>query len=147
MANVVNIKRSTDSDLLEQFQLACPDVPANLNDIIGSAATRALGHTRVDKSGLSIKTVCLFVAGACVLGATIVHGVTTRWQNAVESVASRTPENTALQIAAALPDSGSAESWRRSQSAWAAYIQHLENDAFYQYVLEEKRRYQQRFPD
>jgi len=77
----------------------------------------------------------------------IVRGVSTRWHNAVNSVAVYTEPVESLQVGAALPmEQSSEQSWRRTQSEWAAYIQHLESDPFYQYVLEEKRRYQQSYP-
>jgi len=147
MGEVISIKRSTDDDLLEQFKTACPEVPAQLNEIIGNAATSALGERPADKPGLSYKTVCLVVVGACMLGTIIVRGVSTRWHNAVNSVAVYTEPVESLQVGAALPmEQSSEQSWRRTQSEWAAYIQHLESDPFYQYVLEEKRRYQQSYP-
>ena len=81
------------------------------------------------------------------LGVFIVRGISTRWHDAVNSVASYSQPVEPLQISAALPgEQSSARSWRRTQSEWAAYIQHLESDPFYQYVLEEKRRYQQSYP-
>jgi len=147
MGEVISIKRSTDNDLLDQFLLACPEVPAQLNDTIGNAASQALGTHQITKQGLSFKTVCLVVAAACMLGVFIVRGISTRWHDAVNSVASYSQPVEPLQISAALPgEQSSARSWRRTQSEWAAYIQHLESDPFYQYVLEEKRRYQQSYP-
>lgn len=147
MGEVINFKRSKDDDLLDQFQSVCPLVPPELDDVVQNTATQALGNYQPKKSSTSFKTVCLVVAAASVLGVSIVRGVTTRWNNAVEAVASYQPSEP-LQMGAALPsDAGSADSWRRTRTEWAEYIRHLESDPFYQYVLEEKRRFKEQFPD
>ena len=51
-------------------------------------------------------------------------------------------------MGAALPaDNSSVKSWRRSRGAWAEYIARLERDPFYQYVQQEKMRFEARYPD
>lgn len=146
MGEVINIKRSKDDDLLDRFQSACPQVPAELDEVVRNAATSALGEYRPPKSSASFKTVCLVVAAACLIGVSIVRGVTSRWDKAVESVAAYPQTMEPVQMGAALPaERNDADSWRRTRSEWEAYILHLESDPFYQYVLEEKRRFNQQY--
>jgi len=43
MGDVVNIRRSTDDDLLVEFTKACPAIPAAVDTSVLNAADRALG--------------------------------------------------------------------------------------------------------
>ena len=146
MGEIISIKRSKDDDLLDQFQSVCPQVPAELDEAVRNTATRALGEYQTPKNKTSFKTVCVVVAAVSIIGVSIVRGVTTRWNNAVEAVAAYPQFAEPAMGAAHSAGSGSADSWRRTRSEWAAYIQHLESDPFYQHVLEEKRRFKQRYP-
>ena len=67
MGEVISIKRSTDDDLYALFNEACPEVPAALDEKIQYAAIRAIGGSHEHSAQLSFKTVCLVVAGACVI--------------------------------------------------------------------------------
>lgn len=149
MGEVVSLKRSTDDDLQELFLKACPEVPAEVDDKVQLAATRALGGDVVYQP--RVKTVFLMIAAACFLGAAIVKGVTTRWSNAVDSAAQYSVQantlNQEAMLGAALPASaGGEQSFRRSKGAWAEYIARLERDPFYQYVQQEKLRFEAQYP-
>jgi|GEM_PF-4449235 len=153
MGNVVSIKKSTDDDLQILFVEACPEVPVAVHDKVRLAANNALGGGAAVVYQPSFKTVCVIVAGACLLGALLVKGVTTRWNNAVDSAALHTVQTESLEqevmMGAALPASAasadSASSWRRSKIAWAEYIAQLERDPFYQHVQQEKMRFEARY--
>ncbi len=161
MGEVISIRRSTDDDLYTLFSQTCPEVPAEVDEKVQLAASRALGGNQVQSSQPSFKTVCLVVAGACLIGITLVRGVTDRWNNAVDSAARYSVQSSNLNkeavLGAALPlDNGppdnsslvnnSENSWRRSRGAWAEYIARLERDPFYQYVLQEKMRFEAQYP-
>ncbi len=175
MGEVISITRSTDDDLRVSFLSACPEVPMELNDTIHGAASHALGTTRsrVAPVGLSFKTVCLAVAGSCLVGVVVLRDIAPGWNDKVEvtrdlatpqmaaAVASldfnpsdsMEGESTAFATAGSetqgsgtLVRDTSQESWQRSQSAWAAYIARLESDPYYQYVVQEKRRFEARHP-
>ena len=152
MGEVVSIRRSTDDDLLELFSQACPEVPAAVDEKIQLAATRALGVRESHAFQPSFKTVCLVVACACLIGVALVRGVTERWNSAVDSAAIYSVQSHTLNkepvTGAALPSAESGEkSWHRSRGAWAEYIARLERDPFYQYVKQEKMRFEARYPD
>jgi len=151
MGDVISIKRAGDDDLSALFLNACPEVPASVDEKVQLAATRALSGGHAPVSGPSFKLVCIAVVGACLIGLALVKGVTTRWNNAVDSAAVYSAQsntlNTEAVIGAALPASTTSEnSWRRSRGAWAEYIARLERDPFYQYVQREKMQFEARFP-
>lgn len=151
MGDVVSIKRSTDDDLHALFKEACPEVPEAVNNKVQSAASHSLGIRSTVVYQPSFKTVCFIVAGACLLGAGLVKGFTTRWNSAVDSAAMYSAQaeslNRELVMGAALPDTASGEqSWHRAKGAWAEYIARLERDPFYQYVQQEKMRFEARYP-
>ena len=151
MGEVISIKRSTDDDLYALFNEACPEVPAAIDEKIQHAAIRAIGGSHEHSAQLSFKTVCLVVAGACLIGVALVRGVSDRWNHAVDSAAMYSVQsnnlNNELVLGAALPPESSGEkSWRRSRGAWAEYVARLERDPFYQYVQQEKMRFEARYP-
>ncbi len=153
MGDVVSIRKSADDDLLCLFSSACPVVPETLDNKVQLAANRALGSPATVHQP-SFKTVCVIVAGACLLGAGLVKGFTTRWNSAVDSASSYPVQaeilNNEAVLGAALPASAatadSERSWHRSKDAWAEYIARLERDPFYQHVQQEKMRFEARYP-
>ncbi len=169
MGEVVSIKRSNDDDLFVHFESACPKVPADADDIIRQSAARALGGDQASTYKPSFRHFFLVVGGVCGIGMMLSYGVTTRWNNAVDSAARKsTPSAIAsatsvkpmpvaeapgietkvgAQLAAALPSVSGADSWQRTRGAWAEYITRLESDPYYQYVEEEKRRFESRYPN
>ena len=151
MGEVISIRRSTDDDLYALFNESCPAVPDAVDEKVHFAATRALGGNLDHPSQPSFKTVCIVVAGACLIGVALVRGVTDRWNNAVDSAAKYSVQASSLNeeavLGAALPmDNSSEKSWRRSRGAWAEYIARLERDPFYQHVRQEKLRFEARYP-
>ena len=169
MGDIVSIKRSNDDDLFVHFESACPKVPADVDDIIRQSAARALGGDQASPYKPSFRNVFLVVGGVCGIAMMLSYGVTTRWNNAVDSAARKAASPViaravsdelasgaeasgvetavAAQLSAALPSSGSANSWQRTRGAWAEYITRLESDPYYQYVLQEKRRFESRYPN
>lgn len=151
MGDIVSIKRSSDEDLQELFVMACPEVPSTVNEKVKQAADNSLGGRADTDYQPSFKTVCFIVAGACLLGAVLVKGFTTRWNNAVETAAMYNVQSDSLNneavLGAAMPASAASEqSWRRTKGAWAEYIARLERDPFYQHVQQEKIRFEARYP-
>jgi len=148
MGEIVRFKRSVDDDLSAHFLEACSSVPEELNLKMRDAAMRALGTSASAHSRPSFKVVCLVVIAACLIGTMLARGVTSRWNNAVDSsVASQiTMPDAEPQFAAAHPTRSDVDSWRRTRGAWAEYISRLESDPYYQYVVQEKRRFEARYP-
>ena len=152
MGEVISIRRSSDDDLYELFSQACPEVPDAVDEKIQLAAVQALSGSQGRYYQPSFKTVCLVVVSACLVGAALVRGVTNRWNVAVDSAGMYSVQSNNLNseaiMGAALPaDNSSVKSWRRSRGAWAEYIARLERDPFYQYVQQEKMRFEARYPD
>lgn len=176
MGDIVNIKRSGDDDLFELFQQSCTEVPTDVDEKVQLAASRAIGNTHSTGYPPSLKTLCVLIAGVCLLGVALVRGVTTRWNSAVDSAAmysvqaqkqnstidlqagilNNSDSQSTLKLGAAMPqnayptsgkNTGSENSWRRSKGAWAEYISRLERDPFYQYVQQEKKRFTAQYPD
>ncbi len=154
MGDVVSIRKSTDDDLHALFVKACPVVPDAVSEKVRLAAGHSLGGRTSGANPLSFKTVCVIVIGACLLGAGLVKGFTTRWNQAVDSANSYTVQAEILhqeaRLGAALPANTQAElqgeqSWHRTKAAWAEYIARLERDPFYQYVQQEKKRFKARY--
>ena len=158
MGDVVSIRKSTDDDLHDLFVKACPIVPDAVSEKVRLAADQSLGGRTSVASPLSFKTVCVIVIGACLLGAGVVKGFTARWNQAVDSANAYTAQAEILhqeaRLGAALPANTQADiqanvqreqSWHRTKAAWAEYIARLERDPFYQYVQQEKKRFEARY--
>ncbi len=152
MDNVVSIKSSIDEDLQRLFNDACPSIPDEVSDKVQLAVKHAQGSTSSGAFRSHYKLVCCFVVGACVFGAALVNGFSDRWNRAVASAAVYTVQAESVTeeavLGAALPESvDGIQSWQRSKGAWAEYIARLERDPFYQYVVQEKTRFEARYPN
>ena len=152
MGEVVSIRRTTDDDLFDFFNASCPKVPVELDEKVKRSAGRAVqGQEIVNVGRPSFRTACLLVASVSLIGLMLVRGVSVRWNDAVESAASYANSTSSTanqpQLAAAQPVSSTVDSWRRNKSAWAAYIETLESDPFYQHVLSERRKFKERYPE
>jgi len=174
MGDVVNIRRSTDDDLLAEFSKACPAIPAAVDTSVLNAASRTLGVPRTQRSrrATSFKRGFLLVASVAVVSIAVARGFAWRWDAAVDS-ASRHEVATLTEFSQDTATRASAEatpyseptmaaaqdasaydliadrqsSWQRSRGAWAEYIARLERDPFYQHVLEEKRKFAEQYPE
>ena len=152
MGEVVSIRRTTDDDLFDFFNASCPSVPVELDEKIRHSASRAVqGQEIVNVGRPSFRTACLLIASVSLVGIILVRGVSARWNDAVESAASYSSSANNVvnspELAAAQPVIAATDSWRRSRSAWAEYIEKLESDPFYQYVLSERRRFKAQYPE
>jgi len=87
MGDVVNIRRSTDDDLLAEFSKACPAIPIDVDTSVLNAAERALGtsRSRRDNGSPSFKRGFLLVAGVAIVSIAVARGFAWRWDAAVDS--------------------------------------------------------------
>lgn len=132
MGDVISISRVSDVDIFAEFDSQCPSIPEDIDFRIPRSARKA-----VDKPG-SQNDQSLF-RKHCAIVVLLSLGIL--------AIVKFVSGSIATQIDMQYRDfENHGVSHRQSQATWAEYISTLEQDAFYQRVLNEKKLYLQQYP-
>lgn len=131
MGEVISISRVSDIDIFSEFDSQCPSIPEDIDQRIPRSARKAVTRSGALNDQNVFRKHCAIVVALSLCVLFIVKFVS----GAVSS-----------QMDLQYRDfEGDVATHRASKSAWAAYIESMESDPYYQRVIREKQLYSRQY--
>lgn len=132
MGDVISISRVSDSDIFSEFDSQCPSIPEDIDQRIPRSARKAVVRSSASYDQNVFRKHCAIVVALslCVLFV-------------VKFVSGTVSSQLGMQYRDL---EGDVAKHRASQRAWAAYIQTMETDPYYQRLIREKQLYARQYP-